>query len=321
MGKFSERLKALRADIRRSKKTKKTPPASITSPGSFEEPHKTGFIDLPAEIRDEIYLYCFEENPVLQFARPQSPAESRIKKLISSRSSKTPIATKHGLLLVNRSISEGYINIVDKSAKPIFHVTTFLDDEEHMSGKAYWVTRPRMKEWLTSCSFHIDVSHCQGLGLYHVSHEIKSDFASFIWEYENLKSVNLTINSYPFPNKTMESREALGTIRAALFVTLMQHRPLERLCIRHGKAVQLHTRVAYQNGWWVKQWQCIHAVAKNGFVCEDGCGTGVVKKTWYCEDLHHLKEALCTEKCEEQEKKLDVEAARSIWLWVGSVDP
>jgi hypothetical protein len=316
MSKLSERLKALRIDIGRSIKSKKTPPASVTSP--IQELRKIGFMDLPAEIRDEIYLLCFETNPILHFARPKSPAESRIKKLMSSRSSTPSTSTKHSLLLVNHQIYQGYKDVADKAADPVFHVTTFRDEQEHMTGKAYWVTRPRMKDWLTSCRIHIDLAQCKGLELYHVYHEIKSDFASFIWEYENLNSVTLTIDCSA-RGKTGVTRlgEALDAIKISMFITLLQHRPLEAFCVRNGNAVQSHTRVDDQNGWWVEEWPCNDAVPGNGYVCSRNCST-VANKTWYCEDLHCLKETPCNEKCEEQRKKLNVPAGTGLnWLLIG----
>jgi hypothetical protein len=274
-------------------------------------------MDLPAEIRDEIYLLCFQADPLVHFSRPKSPIESRIRKFIPSRSN-TPSSTKHGLLLVNRSIYEGYKKVADRAAIPVFHITTFLDQTGHMSGKAYWVTRPRMKEWLTSCCIHIDLAHCKGLALYHVNQEIKSDFASFIWEYEKLNSVTLTIDSSACGKSGVTSLvEALNATKFSVFVTLLQHRPLETLCIRNDRAVQWHTRVGNQNGWWVKEWACSHNIDDNRYFGMDECFDSRRKSgktTWYCEDLHYLKENLCDEKCDEQRERLDVNAARLNWL-------
>lgn len=309
MSRLSERLKAWRE---RSIKSKKTSPASLTSSSPIQGAHKTSFMDLPAEIRDEIYLLCFKTNPVLHFARPQSPAESRIKKLISSRTSKTPSTTNHGLLLLNRVVSEGYKNVADRAADPVFHVTTFLDEQEHMGGKAYWVTRPRMKEWLTSCRFHIDFDQCKDLELYHVQQDIKSDFASFIWEYENLKCVTLTIDcSAGCKSGVACLGKVFETIKNSMLVPLLQHRPLETLYVRNGTAVQMHTRVEDRNGWWVKDWHCVHPVTEDIYICSPECAQVVARKTWYCEDLHHLRESPCNEKCEEHLHKLRADEALS----------
>lgn len=294
-----ERLKAWHE---RAIKLKRPQPRNVASRSPVEGVQKTGFMNLPAEIRDEIYLFCFQDNPIIHFCQPQ-PIESRIRKLITPRSNKPPTTTKHSLLLVNSIISEGYKNVADKVATPVFHMRTFLDDQEFMTGKAYWVTRPRMKERLTSCRIHINFSRCLGLDLYHVQQDIKSDFVSFIWEHENLRSVTLSISCSAGCKTNFESPEkAFNTIRDSIVIPLLQHRRLETLWVRNGTAVQQHTRAQDRFGWTVKEWHCpLHF---KDYASEEECERKTERKTWYCEDLHHLKEAPCNDKCEEHLRTL-----------------
>ncbi|KAE9983965.1 hypothetical protein BLS_003370 [Venturia inaequalis] len=305
MSKLVMRLKAWRERSIKSRKPQQ-PPASLVSPSLTEAYPKSSFMDLPAEIRDEIYLYCFQENPEIHFSRPP-PIESRMKKLLlTARSNKPPTWTKHGLLLVNRVVSEGYKNVADKLATPVFHMTTFWDDQDHMTGKAYWVTSQRMKERLTSCRIHIDLAQCRGLDLYHVQQDIKSDLASFIWEHERLRSVILNIKCSGMCAKGFVSgAKAFDTVKKSIVVPLLQHRPLEGLLIRNGTAAQLHTRVQDRNGWIVMEWPVTMRCEDDAFW--ENCTfreCWLVEKaqtvTWYCEDLHHLKEeASCNDNCED----------------------
>jgi hypothetical protein len=274
--------------------------------GKDSAPHKSriSFLDLPAELRDEIYLCCFESTPTMHFGRNKVKENRSLRKIMAPRS----IRQSHGLLLTNKQISSEYLYVAQKLANCVFHVTTRKDENGFICGSAYWHATPRMKAYMRTCRLTIDMAQCIGIHHEAVMQDISRDFQAFIWECEVLEEVRLTIDqgSYYAANPAEAQTLSLST-RLVFIPACLRHRPLNVLTVCEvGMAIDKHQRSS-AGGWSVERWNCDIASANDIHMCVSGCQENL-QQLWYCEDFHLLRGLPCNLSCEQAQESATTKA-------------
>jgi hypothetical protein len=299
MNRLSTRFKTLldASPLTKGSKSTSKDPATYKS--------RTSFLDLPAELRDEIYLQCFQFSPVMHFGRSKAK-ETRIRKKIMSLRSTTQ---NHGLLLTNKQISREYAYIAQKAAMCVFHITTKQDTQGVVCGSAYWYTTPRVKAFMRTCRLAIDIGQCIGLIQDAVMQDIKRDFQAFIWECEVLEDVTLTIDSGScYAANPAEAQTMSLSTRLVFIPACLRHRPLKLLTVFEvGAATDKHQRCS-DGGWSVERWNCDLASTNDTHICVGECLVNL-QRLWYCEDLHLLRGLQCNSNCEQAEESAAIAAS------------
>jgi hypothetical protein len=260
---------------------------------------RTTFLDLPAELREKIYLLCFECNPTMHFGRNKGKEGRGLRKKMGLRSSRQ----SHGLILVNKQISGEYAYAAQKLASCVFHVSTQKDAQGIICGSAYWYTTTRLKAFMRTCRLMIDLAQCPWIHHDPVIQDIDRDFKAFIWECELLEDVRLTIDISSFSQKLRvgEAEKLSLLIRSAFVPACLNHRPLKDLTVYElPTAIDKHERCG-DWGWNVERWNCGHFYEDGTNECMSSCRKKILH-LWYCEDFHLLKGLPCNSSCERAQE-------------------